>query len=117
MAGLAPSTRYFYRVSTNDSWSPTYSFLSDPDPAAGTEALYPYTAAVIANVGESSHAQATIDHLAAAAVTERVRTAFLIGDISYASGCESRLHDVGRVHAHDGATRLAPARGGDAREP
>jgi hypothetical protein len=88
MAGLSPSTRYFYHVGTNDSWSPTYSFLSDPDPADGAAAaLYPYTAAIFADVGESSHAQETIDHLVDATNT---RTAFLIGDISYASGCESR---------------------------
>ena len=85
MSGLAPSTPVFYRVGTNDSWSAEHRFVTDPAPGAAD--AFPYHVAVWADVGESANAEATVAHLVAA---ESAQTSLLIGDISYASGCESK---------------------------
>ena len=52
----------------------------------GVGAVFPYTLAVIADVGESKSAQTTVDLLHAG--FDHIDAIAFNGDISYASGCE-----------------------------
>ena len=81
MVGLAPKTRHYYRVGTNSSWSPEYSFMSN---AVGAD-QFPYVLGHLADVGESSNAAQTIAQLLLSTKADNI---LLAGDMSYASGCE-----------------------------
>ena len=82
---LAPATKYFYRVGTNASWSQEFSFTSN---RVGKN--YPYGVGVYADVGESTHAMEVVTHLIEGAAAGYFDSFLLAGDISYASGCESK---------------------------
>lgn len=82
LAGLAPSTTYFYRVGDSTAWSQEFSFKSSP----GVGPIFPYTFGFIADIGENDNANDTVTHLLA---NPQIDSFVLNGDISYASGCEA----------------------------
>jgi hypothetical protein len=91
MTNLAAKTQYFYRVGTNDSWSGEYSFVSN---AVGAD-QFPYTLGAFADLGESNNAVSTVTHL----LSSKADSLLLIGDMSYASGCEKNGCSASRVRA------------------
>lgn len=83
MTNLSPATTYYYRVGDASGWSSEYSFKSSP----GVGPIYPFTFGFVADVGEGTNPQNTIDHLVSR--LPNIDAMSINGDISYASGCES----------------------------
>jgi hypothetical protein len=83
LSGLAPNTKYFYRVGSDNSWSQEFTFTSNP----GLGQVYPYTIGFVADVGESAAANGTLTHLLSR--LDSIDSMVIAGDIAYASGCEA----------------------------
>ena len=81
MTHLPPSEPIFYRVGDGTTWSTERRFVA---PAAVGPESYPYTLGVVADVGESADANATMTHLLKAA--PRIDSLIIAGDIAYANG-------------------------------
>ena len=81
LTGLKPSTVYYYKVA---GAAAEYNFTSSP----GVGAFYPYKIGFFADIGESLNADDTVLHMLAG--SRSIDSYVLNGDISYASGCESR---------------------------
>lgn len=84
LTGLALDTLYYYHVGAPGTYGES-SFTSNPGPSSAD--TYPYTIAFLGDVGESNNAQTTVDHLAQA---QDVNASVILGDISYANGCEKK---------------------------
>ena len=84
LTGLKPATKYYYQAGSTAAWSQEFSFTSSPGVGAS---LYPYTFALVADIGENGDANSTITHVLASA--DEIDSVIINGDISYASGCES----------------------------
>ena len=84
LTGLAPATTYYYQAGSTASWSQEFSFTSSPGVGPN---IYPYSFAVLADIGENHDANNTITHILATASS--IDSVIINGDISYASGCES----------------------------
>ena len=81
LTGLKPSTVYYYLAA---GAATEFNFTS----GAAIGASYPYTIGVFADIGESSNAAHTVSNMLAGA--SDIDSFLLNGDISYASGCESK---------------------------
>jgi hypothetical protein len=62
------------------------SFMSNP----GVGAIYPYRTAFVADIGEAESANTTVTRVLEAAALGLVDSVVINGDISYATGCESK---------------------------
>jgi len=80
MTNLQAKTKYFYRVGDGTTWSNEYSFTSN---AVGAD-QFPYVLGTYADLGENNNAVSTVTHL----LSSNADSLLLIGDMSYASGCE-----------------------------
>ena len=81
LTGLKPATVYYYRVAGG---ADEFNFTSSP----GVGAFYPYKIGFFADIGEGANADSTVAHMIAGSAS--IDSYVLNGDISYASGCESR---------------------------
>ena len=81
LAGLKPSTVYYYRVAGG---AQEFNFTSAPV----TGAAYPYKIGFFADIGESLNADVTVQRMIEGSAS--IDSYVLNGDISYASGCESK---------------------------
>ena len=87
LTGLPLATRIFYQVGDEATGlSPVMSFMSSP----GVGPIYPFSTAFIADIGEAASANQTVTRVLEAAALGLVDSVVLNGDISYASGCESK---------------------------
>ena len=83
LAGLSGRTVYYYHVGDGDGeWSDVRSFTSN---AVGAD-TYPYLLGVFGDIGESANAVKTITTM----VASDCDSYLMAGDMSYASGCESK---------------------------
>ncbi len=82
LTGLSLNTPYYYVLGAAGAQSAEATFNS----SRGVGAVYPYTLAAIADVGESGAAQATVGHLLNG--FDHIDAIAFNGDVSYASGCE-----------------------------
>lgn len=87
LTGLPLATRIYYQVGDAASGvSPVMSFMSNP----GVGAIYPYRTAFVADIGEAESANTTVTRVLEATHLGLVDSVVINGDISYATGCESK---------------------------
>ena len=87
LTGLPLGTRIYYAVGDAETGvSDVMSFMSNP----GVGAIYPYRTAFVADIGEAESANTTITRVLEATALGLVDSVVINGDISYATGCESK---------------------------
>eukprot|EP01139_Manchomonas_bermudensis_P005261 Amastigsp_a174867_84.p1 type:complete len:515 gc:universal Amastigsp_a174867_84:1679-135(-) len=103
MTGLAPNTRYYYRVgdptigafwdSPNWSLVPELNFVTGP----GTEsAQYPLSVAVIGDLGATDASDRTLARINALVMANGIDLVMHSGDIAYSDGYETLFDAFGR---------------------
>ena len=83
LTGLAPATTYYYQAGSTAAWSQEFSFTSSPGVGPS---LYPYTFALLADIGENGDANNTISHILASA--DEIDSVIISGDIACVFPCE-----------------------------
>jgi hypothetical protein len=86
LTGLPLGTRVFYQVGdAATGLSEVMSFKTNP----GVGAIYPYSTAFVADIGEAESANTTVTRVLEASELGLVDSVVINGDISYATGCEA----------------------------
>lgn len=87
LTGLPLGTRIYYQVGdVATGLSGVMSFMSNP----GVGAIYPYRTAFVADIGEAESANMTVTRVLEASALNLIDSVVINGDISYATGCESK---------------------------
>lgn len=99
LTGLAPNTRYFYRVGdVATGFSQEFSFMSHP----GVGPTMSYTFGVVGDLGQTTYSNNTIWHMVA---NSSIQSIIHPGDLSYADGDQTRWDSWGRLAQPLAATK------------